>query len=175
MSGCTVFNQPFTIPKNLATIQSGNLFYNCGSMVSPININGVSADVFPAPTQYSDSMFKVPTSSAAYTQGMTLVGDNRTAWLAKLPNTTSGTYRRNLKDGGPAEGSVGYAIINGGTTAPTTATSGVVGTLYSYVDSATGTPHVLVCTEVTAGGTYTWEDLLTSVETALRAINNGGE
>lgn len=66
-------------------------------------------------------------------------------------------------------GQLQNAILNGGTTAPTTATVGAVGTLYSYVDT-TGTdpvPHLMVCTAVTTDTsvtpnvtTYTWTDLL---------------
>lgn len=67
--------------------------------------------------------------------------------------------------------------INGGTTAPTTATVGAVGTLYSYVDT-TGTtpePHLMVCTVAdTVTPSYTWVDVMGSVATALNQINNGG-
>ena len=55
--------------------------------------------------------------------------------------------------------SVAGGIINGGTTAPTTATVGAVGTLYSYVDTtgATPTPHLMVCTVAdTVTPSYTW-------------------
>lgn len=58
-------------------------------------------------------------------------------------------------------GQLSTAIINGGTTAPTTATVGAVGTLYSYVDT-TGTPtaHLCVCTEIDTtdpdNPVYTW-------------------
>ena len=79
-------------------------------------------------------------------------------------------------------GQLQNAIINGGTTAPTTATVGAVGTLYSYVDTTGNNPepHLMVCTAVTPGvdpdpTTYTWTDILAGVATALHAINNGGE
>lgn len=74
-------------------------------------------------------------------------------------------------------GQLNTAIINGGTTAPTTATVGAVGTLYSYVDT-TGTtpePHLMVCTVAdTVTPSYTWVDVMGSVATALNQINNGG-
>lgn len=58
------------------------------------------------------------------------------------------------------KGQLDTAILNGGTTAPTTATVGAVGTLYSYVDTTgTPTPHMMVCTEV-SGSTYTWATLI---------------
>lgn len=63
------------------------------------------------------------------------------------------------------KGQLDTAIINGGTTAPTTATVGAVGTLYSYVDT-TGTPapHMMVCTEIDttdpSNPVYTWQTLV---------------
>lgn len=47
-------------------------------------------------------------------------------------------------------------VVNGGTTAPTTSTAGIVGALYTYVDS--GTPHLYMCTDV-SGSTYTWTEI----------------
>lgn len=55
------------------------------------------------------------------------------------------------------KGQLDAAIINGGTTAPTTATVGSVGTLYSCVES--GTPHLYICTAV-SGSAYTWSQLV---------------
>ena len=52
---------------------------------------------------------------------------------------------------------VNSAVINGGDTAPTTATVGSVGTLYTCVES--GTPHLYTCTAV-SGSTYTWSQLI---------------
>lgn len=100
------------------------------------------------------------------------------------PGFNSTRYRiiRGLHDGQYAhdaatKGQLDTAILNGGTTAPTTATVGAVGTLYSYVDTTgTPTPHMMVCTEVTTSGnttTYTWTDLLGGAISALNTINNG--
>lgn len=71
-------------------------------------------------------------------------------------------------------GQLSTAIINGGTTAPTTSTVGAVGTLYSYVDTSgqTPEPHLVVCTAV-SGNTYTWTDLLSGIATALQTLNQG--
>lgn len=57
------------------------------------------------------------------------------------------------------------AIINGGTTAPTTATVGAVGTQYTYVDTTgTHTAHLCVCTEIDTTDpstpVYTWQTLI---------------
>lgn len=65
------------------------------------------------------------------------------------------------------KGQLDAAIISGGTTAPTTATVGQVGTLYIYVDS--GTPKIMVCTDTT-GGTYTWTDVMGSIANQLANI-----
>lgn len=62
-------------------------------------------------------------------------------------------------------GQLQNAIINGGTTAPTTTTVGAVGTQYTYVDT-TGTPtaHLCVCTEIDttdpSNPVYTWSTLI---------------
>lgn len=63
------------------------------------------------------------------------------------------------------KGQLDTAIINGGTTAPTTATVGAVGTQYTYVDTAgTPTAHLCVCTEIDTTDpstpVYTWQTLV---------------
>lgn len=61
-------------------------------------------------------------------------------------------------------GELQRAVINGGTTAPTTATVGAVGTQYTYVDtSGTPTAHLCVCVAVDTSvtpNTYTWQTLI---------------
>ena len=69
----------------------------------------------------------------------------------------SGVYDGQSAHDAATKGQLDTAIINGGTTAPTTATVGAVGTLYSCVES--GTPHLYSCTDTT-GGTYTWSQLV---------------
>lgn len=71
----------------------------------------------------------------------------------------SGLYDGQSAHDAATKGQLDTAIINGGTTAPTTSTVGAVGTLYSYVDSGTNTPHLYSCTDTT-GGTYTWTQLV---------------
>lgn len=51
---------------------------------------------------------------------------------------------------------VNARIINGGETAPTTATVGVIGTLYTCVTEGTG--HLYICTGVD-DTTYTWQEI----------------
>ena len=70
---------------------------------------------------------------------------------AYFPNMVAGLQAVN--------GYVNLRIRNGGTTAPTASTSGAVGTLYSYVDTGTNTPHLYSCVDTT-GGTYTWVQLI---------------
>lgn len=55
------------------------------------------------------------------------------------------------------KGYVDTAVVNGGTMAPTTATVGVVGALYSCVNS--GTPEIYMCTAV-SGTVYTWAKVI---------------
>lgn len=77
-----------------------------------------------------------------------------------IDNLTSSTYTKlplSAKQGYVLKGLIDSAIINGGTTAPTTATVGSVGTLYSCVNS--GTPEIYMCSEV-SGSTYTWTKII---------------
>lgn len=69
----------------------------------------------------------------------------------------SGVYDGQSAHDAATKGQLDNAIINGGTTAPTTSTVGSVGTLYSCVES--GTPHLYSCTAV-SGSTYTWSQLV---------------
>lgn len=69
----------------------------------------------------------------------------------------SGVYDGQGSHDAATKGQLDNAIINGGTIAPTTATVGSVGTLYSCVES--GTAHLYSCTDV-SGSTYTWSQLI---------------
>lgn len=67
--------------------------------------------------------------------------------------STSGNKPLSANQGKVLNGKIEGRILNGGTTAPTTSTVGVVGTQYNCVNS--GTPEIYICTDTT-GGTYTW-------------------
>lgn len=69
----------------------------------------------------------------------------------------TGVYDGQSAHDAATKGQLDNAIINGGTTAPTTATVGAVGTLYACVESGTG--HLYICTAV-SGSTYTWSQLV---------------
>lgn len=69
----------------------------------------------------------------------------------------TGLYDPQSAHDAATKGYVDNAVINGGTTAPTSSTVGVVGTLYSCVNS--GTPEVYMCTAV-SGSTYTWAKII---------------
>lgn len=77
----------------------------------------------------------------------------------------TGVYDGQSAHDAATKGQLDTAIINGGTTAPTTSTVGAVGTQYTYVDT-TGTPtaHLCVCTEVDntdpSNPVYTWQTLI---------------
>ena len=76
----------------------------------------------------------------------------------------SGLYDPQSSHDAATKGYCDNAIINGGTTAPTTATIGAVGTQYTYVDtSGTPTAHLCVCVAVDTSvtpNTYTWQTLI---------------
>ena len=91
----------------------------------------------------------------------------------------SGLYDGQSAHDAATKGQLDNAILNGGTTAPTTSTVGAVGTQYTYVDTtgATPVPHLMVCTAVDTSvtpNTYTWVDVMGSVANALNQVNNGG-
>lgn len=80
-------------------------------------------------------------------------------------NSTSTDYPLSAYQGKVLNEKIEGAIINGGTTAPTTATVGAVGTQYTYVDTAgTPTAHLYVCTEIDttdpSNPIYTWSQLI---------------
>lgn len=69
----------------------------------------------------------------------------------------SGVYDGQSAHDAATKGQLDNAIINGGTTAPTTSTVGAVGTLYACVENGTG--KLYICTSV-SGSTYTWSALV---------------
>ena len=69
----------------------------------------------------------------------------------------TGLYDPQSAHDAATKGYVDAAIIQSGTSAPTTSTAGAVGALYAYVSSGTG--HLAICTDDT-GGTYTWQTLV---------------
>lgn len=76
----------------------------------------------------------------------------------------TGLYDPQSSHDAATKGYCDNAIINGGTTAPTTTTVGAVGTQYTYVDtSGTPTAHLCVCVAVDTSvtpNTYTWQTLI---------------
>lgn len=101
------------------------------------------------------------------TVGVMQIGINNIGWEGSGYNSSNYRLLSGLYDGQSAHDAATYgqlstAIINGGTTAPTTATVGAVGTLYSAVES--GTAHLYACTAVDttdpSNPTYTWSTLV---------------
>lgn len=72
---------------------------------------------------------------------------------------------------------VNWRINAAGTTAPTTSTVGVIGGLYSYVDTTGSTPvtKIYQCT-ANSGSSYTWVDITTEVKAKIDGliITNAG-
>lgn len=99
--------------------------------------------------------------SRASQQGQMDIGTSSLAYGYNSSNyrLLSGVYDGQSAHDAVTKGQLDTAIINGGATAPTTSTVGAVGTLYSYVDPSTNTPHLYSCTDTT-GGTYTWVQLI---------------
>jgi hypothetical protein len=121
-----------------------------------INENsGVSGALFDAGLDMSDEPFYV---------GIGASGDDTPAdgygprpYMLSGSVNSSGKKLTTLKKRIPLFSEMEDRILAGGTTAPTTATVGKVGTLYAYVESGTG--HLAICTAV-SGSTYTWQTLI---------------
>lgn len=105
--------------------------------------------------------------SRANSQGEMNIGSTNTSYGYNSSNyrLLSGLYDPQSAHDAATKGYCDNAIINGGTTAPTTATVGAVGTQYTYVDT-TGThaAHLCVCTEIDTTDpstpVYTWQTLI---------------
>lgn len=107
--------------------------------------------------------------SGISSNGMMDISSSETSYGYNSSNyrLITGLYDGQSAHDAATKGQLDAAIISGGTTAPTTATVGQVGTLYIYVDS--GTPKIMVCTDTT-GGTYTWTDVMGSIANQLANI-----
>lgn len=96
-------------------------------------------------------------------QGEVNVGcDNTTAFNNTTYRVIGGVHDGQDLHDAATKGQLDRAIINGGTTAPTTSTVGAVGTLYSAVVS--NTAHLYVCTAIDTtdpqNPSYTWTVLV---------------
>jgi len=105
-------------------------------------------------------------SQATHTGEMN-IGSSNTSYGYNSSNyrLLTGVYDGQSAHDAATKGQLDTAILNGGTTAPTTSTVGAVGTQYTYVDT-TGTPtaHLCVCTEIDntdpSNPVYTWSTLI---------------
>lgn len=127
---------------------------------------GATSDICTSGNDWMASEFGTP-----MTNGMILCGNNfnwvaneggmlpqfspSTVWTIGAEVTVTHTQKLD-----PKYLNTTGLILNGGTSAPTISTVGVVGTLYSCVNS--GTPEVYMCTAV-SGSTYTWTKILPAV------------
>lgn len=107
----------------------------------------------------ADGAVAIGPSSTATLKGVVSIGDIPSSYQSQYGYSNT-AYRRltGLYDGqsehdAATKGQLDTAIVNGGTTAPTTSTVGAVGTLYSCVNS--GAPEIYMCTAV-SGNVYTW-------------------
>lgn len=102
------------------------------------------------------------TSTGAYSQLEVTYQDSPSAimYVAHIVdalNNTSATRPLSANQGKILNDKIDAAVVNGGTSVPSTSTKGSVGTLYSCVNS--GTPELYMCTAV-SGSTYTWSKIV---------------
>lgn len=104
---------------------------------------------------------KDATTGQTLAKGQMHIGTSQTGYGYNSSNyrLLSGLYDPQTAHDAATKGYVDSAIINGGTTAPTTATVGSVGTLYSCVNS--GTPELYMCSVAdTVTPAYTWTKII---------------
>lgn len=97
--------------------------------------------------------------STSLAQGEMNIGSSNTDYGYNNTNyrLISGLYDPQSAHDAATKGYVDAAVIQSGTSAPTTSTAATVGALMATVESGTG--HLYICTDDT-GGTYTWQTLV---------------
>lgn len=78
-----LFNQPIYIPQTITKIKDS--FVNFGRMTSTIYVGNLSPNIVEENSR-NDFLTSNSASVPAYTQGITIIGGNRQAWLEAFPN-----------------------------------------------------------------------------------------
>lgn len=92
MQACYGFNQPLSLPSSLTSVMA-KFMYLCTSFTGPLNIGSLSVDIFGA-SEYTLAM--AVSYAVSYVTGITVSGNNASAFLLRFPNHHSVPYR-NLK------------------------------------------------------------------------------
>jgi hypothetical protein len=94
LAACSGFNQPLVLPSSITSID-GFFMLRCNNMTSIIDVGSLPATVCTG--TYVNRNFSMSDRTAlAYTNGMNLRGATASAWKAKFPDITSGTWLRKL-------------------------------------------------------------------------------
>lgn len=150
-----------------STGASGSSSIAIGSDVSADTRGAVSIGKEASIRGIASGAIALGACSKATSAGEMNIGSTNTSYGYNSSNyrLLTGLYNPQSAHDAATKGYCDNAIINGGTTAPTTATVGAVGTQYTYVDT-TGTPtaHLCVCTEIDTTDpstpVYTWQTLI---------------
>lgn len=95
------FNSDVTFGPDLAKLSNWSFAYN-DKMCKTYDFNTVSPNnVQVGSNNYFNSLFVTKNSSTdAYVNGVKIAGTNRSAWMTKCPNNSSGTFTRRLINAG---------------------------------------------------------------------------
>lgn len=96
LSRAETFNQDLSLPQTLTSI--GTPFMgSIRQMVGTINVGSLSADIIQTG---GSTLASITKSAPSYSTGILIAGANRTAWMAKFPDSSSSPYYRKLIDAG---------------------------------------------------------------------------
>lgn len=95
------FNSDVTFGPDLAKLSNWSFAYN-NKMCKTYNFSTVNpTNVQVGSNNYFNSLFVTKNSSTdAYVNGVKIAGTNRSAWMTKCPNNSSGTFTRRLINAG---------------------------------------------------------------------------
>lgn len=94
LANCVNFNSDISLPQTLQSIGTNFMIYP-KNMTSSINVGSLSDSIIDT----GDSFATLDPLSPCYATGITISGANRSAWLAKFPNSSTSPYRKLLDAG----------------------------------------------------------------------------
>lgn len=94
LANCANFNSDISLPQTLQSIGTNFMIYP-KNMTSSIDVGSLSDSIIDT----GDSFATLDTLFPCYATGITISGANRSAWLAKFPNSSTSPYRKLLDAG----------------------------------------------------------------------------
>lgn len=94
LANCANFNSDISLPQTLQSIGTNFMIYP-KNMTSSINVGSLPDSIIDT----GDSFATLDPLFPCYATGITISGANRSAWLAKFPNSSTSPYRKLLDAG----------------------------------------------------------------------------